>query len=163
MFKPSPPASSRSLQSSSKAERPGFADTQFLHDESDVDYNGFAPTQMFGDEPQDLWLAELPDAAPVAPSLPRVPPVCGPASIRRAEAVAEIPSHDELMPAPWAMSSQMGAGSVAAPAAATPIRRLRATLQRLLPGDFYSVLPLFVCVSLAMALISAVLPMIDRP
>jgi hypothetical protein len=41
--------------------------------------------------------------------------------------------------------------------------RLLRTLQRLLPGDVYSVLPLFVCVSLTMALISAVLPLFDKP
>ena len=49
------------------------------------------------------------------------------------------------------------------PAAAGRLARLRRTLQRVLPGDFYSVLPLFVCVSLTMALISAVLPLFDKP
>ena len=45
----------------------------------------------------------------------------------------------------------------------TGLARLRAAFERLLPGDFRSLLPLFIGVSLTMALISAVLPLIDRP
>ena len=52
------------------------------------------------------------------------------------------------------------------PAAAAPrtgLGRLRAAFERLLPGDFRSLLPLFIGVTVTMALISAVLPLIDKP
>ncbi|MEP6505391.1 MAG: hypothetical protein ABJD97_18800 [Betaproteobacteria bacterium] len=45
----------------------------------------------------------------------------------------------------------------------TGFGRLRAALERLLPGEFRSLLPLFICVSVTMALISAVLPLLDKP
>jgi hypothetical protein len=51
----------------------------------------------------------------------------------------------------------------AAVAARTGFGRLRAALERLLPGEFRSLLPLFICVSVTMALISAVLPLLDKP
>ena len=52
----------------------------------------------------------------------------------------------------------------AAPAAPrTGLARLRAAFERLLPGEFRSLLPLFIGVTVTMALISAVLPMIDKP
>jgi len=56
------------------------------------------------------------------------------------------------------------AGPVEALAASrTGLGRLRAAFERLLPGDFRSLLPLFIGVSVTMALISAVLPMFDKP
>jgi hypothetical protein len=45
----------------------------------------------------------------------------------------------------------------------TGLGRLRAAFERLLPGNFRSLLPLFIGVSVTMALISAVLPMFDKP
>jgi len=45
----------------------------------------------------------------------------------------------------------------------TGLGRLRAAFEKLLPGEFKSLLPLFVGVTVTMAMISAVLPMIDRP
>ena len=52
----------------------------------------------------------------------------------------------------------------AAPAAPrTGLARLRAAFERLLPGDFRSLLPLFIGVTVTMALISAVLPLFDKP
>ena len=45
----------------------------------------------------------------------------------------------------------------------TGFGRLRAAFERLLPGDFRSLLPLFIGVTVTMALISAVLPLIDKP
>ena len=45
----------------------------------------------------------------------------------------------------------------------TGLRRLRAAFERLLPGEFRSLLPLFIGVTVTMAMISAVLPMIDKP
>jgi hypothetical protein len=45
----------------------------------------------------------------------------------------------------------------------TGLARLRAAFERLLPGEFRSLLPLFVGVTVTMTLISAVLPLLDRP
>ena len=42
------------------------------------------------------------------------------------------------------------------------LSRLESALDRLLPGALGSLLQLFVCVSLTMAMISALLPMVDR-
>jgi hypothetical protein len=51
----------------------------------------------------------------------------------------------------------------AATAPRTGLGRLRAAFERLLPGEFRSLLPLFIGVTVTMALISAVLPMFDKP
>jgi hypothetical protein len=57
-----------------------------------------------------------------------------------------------------------GAAPVEAAAAPrTGLGRLRAAFERLLPGEFRSLLPLFIGVTVTMALISAVLPMFDKP
>jgi hypothetical protein len=57
-----------------------------------------------------------------------------------------------------------GAETAAAQAAPpTGLARLRAAVERLLPGEFRSLLPLFVGVTVTMTLISSVLPMFDRP
>lgn len=45
----------------------------------------------------------------------------------------------------------------------TGLGRLRAVFGRLLPGDFRGLLPLFIGVSVTTALISAILPMFDKP
>ena len=43
------------------------------------------------------------------------------------------------------------------------LARLRAAFERLLPGEFRSLLPLFIGVTVTVALISAVLPLFDKP
>ena len=45
----------------------------------------------------------------------------------------------------------------------TGFARLRAAFERLLPGEFKSLLSLFIGVSVTMALISAMLPLLDKP
>jgi hypothetical protein len=45
----------------------------------------------------------------------------------------------------------------------TRLARLRAAFERLLPGEFRSLLPLCIGVTVTVALISAVLPLIDKP
>ena len=54
-------------------------------------------------------------------------------------------------------------GAAESPAPRTGLGRLRAAFGKLLPGEFKSLLPLFVGVGATMAMISAVLPMIDKP
>jgi hypothetical protein len=58
---------------------------------------------------------------------------------------------------------QADAGESATAAPRTGLARLRAAFERLLPGDFRSLLPLFIGVTVTMTLISSVLPLFDRP
>ena len=60
-----------------------------------------------------------------------------------------------------AQAAEPVAAAVAAPR--TGLGRLRAAFEKLLPDEFRSLLPLFIGVTVTMALISAVLPMIDKP
>ncbi len=69
------------------------------------------------------------------------------AAQRRAEEQAESAPADDAAPA----------------APKKGLARLRAAFERLLPGEFRSLLPLFIGVTVTMALISAVLPLIDKP
>ena len=149
----------------------GFADTLFQHDQDDDDYSGFAPTQMFEDE-----LAQAPARAS---SVSR--------ASRRAESVRpDIPAEESAMPASWVTSrwveaqeakasesarrahaviaaQRLGERQPHGAKAADWVRRIQMVVHRVLPVDFSSVLPLFICVSLTMALISAVLPLLDKP
>ena len=68
------------------------------------------------------------------------------AAQRRAEEQAEAAQDDAAIPA----------------ARKTGLARLRAAFERLLPGEFRSLLPLFIGVTVTVALISAVLPLIDK-
>jgi hypothetical protein len=61
---------------------------------------------------------------------------------------------------------QAEAAQATEPAPAAPLKglaRLRAAFDRLLPGEFRSLLPLFIGVTVTMAMISAVLPLFDKP
>jgi hypothetical protein len=69
------------------------------------------------------------------------------AAQRRAEEQAEAAQHEPAAPT----------------APKTGLARLRAAFERLLPGEFRSLLPLFIGVTVTVALISAVLPLIDKP
>ena len=68
------------------------------------------------------------------------------AAQRRAEEQAEAGEPDAAIAAPR-----------------TGLARLRAAFERLLPGEFRSLLPLFIGVTVTMTLISAALPLFDRP
>jgi hypothetical protein len=85
-------------------------------------------------------------------------------------AAQEAKAHEAAHQARLVIAAQRRgeAESAASPDAAavaprTGFGRLRAALERLLPGEFRSLLPLFICVSVTMALISAVLPLLDKP
>jgi hypothetical protein len=188
MFKPSPHLRARSTRHARVDHVAGFADTQFAHHEDDEDYSGFAPTEMFEQPPlPPLRLPAAPESVPqalreaAASAAVHVPAAAvgaaaggqatgaGPrdeavrswATSRWVEA-QEARAHEAAGRAHALLSAQRrGDASRAAPAGR--LARLRRALQRVLPGDFYSVLPLFVCVSLTMALISAVLPLFDKP
>ena len=184
MFKPSTRTRNRSFTLPRHQPVAAFAETQFLHAEDDEDYSGFAPTQMFTDEaPRTQRGAER---RAVRRGTER-------RAVRRdADLVSQDGPHEEAAtPASWLTSrwvdEQEAKAHVAADQAraviasqrrreaglraseaesgrpASWMRRLRMAVQRVLPIDFYSVLPLFICVSLTMALISAVLPLFDKP
>jgi len=157
----------------------GFAETQFLHLSSDDDYSGFAPTEMFGDDE----LAPL--AAPATPEAARAAASTSQSVLERAAATSapnpaavqaqatsqwvaaqEAKAHEAADQARAVIAAQRRAeerlaeGALATgPAPRTGLARLRAAFERLLPGGL---LPLFVGVSVTMALISTALPLIDR-
>ena len=161
----------------------GFAETQFLHLSSDDDYSGFAPTEMFGDDE----LAPLADSAvPATPAAARAAASTSQSVLERAAASAQNPAdlqaqatsqwvaaqeakaHEAAEQARAVIAAQrraeerrLAGDAVATDAAAprTGLARLRAAFERLLPGGL---LPLFIGVSVSMAVISTALPLIDR-
>ena len=167
----------------------GFAETQFLHQADDEDYSGFAPTQMF-DELDELMVPAAPAANPADA---RAAAATSRSALERAAAApvgAVTPSDEPSIPQSWVTSQWVAAQEAkaheaanqtraviaaqrraeeqldtgAAPAAPrTGLGRLRAAFEKLLPGEFRSLLPLFIGVTVTMALISAMLPMFDKP
>ena len=169
----------------------GFAESMFGHDSGDDDYSGFAPTEMFTDE-EFQPLSPSPEAARAAASsshsaIERMANAPAPAVAAPAKAADET-----VMPQSWVTSQWVAAQEAKAHEAAdharaviaaqrraeeqaeaaqeavaaapkTGLARLRAAFERLLPGEFRSLLPLFIGVTVTMALISAVLPLLDRP
>jgi len=158
----------------------GFAETQFLHLSSDDDYSGFAPTEMFGDDE----LAPVADpAAPATPEAARAAASTSQSVLERAAATSaqnpaqaqatsqwvaaqEAKAHEAAEQARAVIAAQRRAderlaeGALATGTAPrTGLARLRAAFERLLPGGL---LPLFIGVSVSMALISTALPLIDR-
>lgn len=138
------------------SQRPngGFAETTLLHAAGDEDWSGFAPTEM----------SELDDAA--------VPAVAQSWATSQWVAAQEARAHEAAHQARAVIAAQRRADQQAdaahgrpALASAPPrgLARLRAAFARLLPADLRSLLPLFIGVSLTVVLISAVLPLIDRP
>lgn len=144
-----------------------FAETEFLHDETDADYTGFAPTQLLvmdrrrsANRP-NLRIARLDDARELADD-------CTPAAWATVRWVEEQEAK-ALDAARRAQAAKTAKGALDAAAASSRLRvrrgwlaRFEDTLDRLLPGNLGSLLQLFICVSLSMALISALLPLVDR-
>jgi hypothetical protein len=189
MFKPL----TRSTRKPPPASDAGFAETQFLHRSEDDDYSGFAPTEMFeGDDvasaapvagatPASRAAASTSQSAlERAASTPALPSATEPANTGEPlipqswvtsqwVAAQEAKAHEAAHRARAVIEAQRRAEAeveAAAPAEAVPrtgFGRLRAALERLLPGEFRSLLPLFIGVSVTMTLISAALPIFDRP
>ena len=188
MFKPF----ARSNKTSHRSNG-GFAETTFLHTAGEDDYSGFAPTQTSEEEdavqapapanPEAARAAastsrtalERAASAPVpAPAVPAAEEASIPQSRVTSQWVAaqEAKAHEAANQARAVIAAQRRAdeqaeaarGHHAVPAAPrTGLARLRAAFARLLPGDFRSLLPLFIGVTVSMALISAVLPLVDKP
>ncbi len=171
-----------------QARTADFVDTEFMHDESDADYSGFAPTQLFAVDRR----TSAPVAASIsgmrcmsATAAPVAVPFAMPVA---AQARLASPLDEDWMPSAWAtarwveeqeakalQAGQRARAAMAAhgvlEAASASARvngrrnwrvRIEAALDRLLPGNLGSLLQLFICVSLSMALISALLPMVDK-
>jgi hypothetical protein len=110
---------------------------------------------------------DIPATAPAAPNEPSIP-----ASWVTSQWVAaqEAKAHEAAHQARRVIAAQRrgeaeaeASLTAAAVVPRTGLGRLRAALERLLPGEFRSLLPLFICVTVTMALISAVLPLLDKP
>ena len=183
MFKPL----SRSNKTSHRSNG-GFADTMFVHADGDDDYSGFAPTQMFEEDVAPMPVPASPNAARAAAStshtaLERAASAALPAQAGEEPSIPqswvtsqwvaaqEAKAHEAANQARAVIAAQRRAeeqaeaaqDDAAIPAARkTGLARLRAAFERLLPGEFRSLLPLFIGVSVTMAMISAVLPMIDK-
>ena len=171
MFKPL----TRSAKKPTKSNG-GFAETQFLHTAGEDDYSGFAPTEMFAD-------VEMPEpVAMVSPDIARAAATTSQSLLERAAAASaqqqaratsqwvasqEVKAREAAEQARTVIAAQRRAeeklaeGALATEAAAprTGLARLRAAFERLLPGGL---LPLFIGVSVTMALISTALPLLDR-
>ena len=138
------------------AARRTFAPTQFIHSEQEDDYTGFAPTE--------LMRFEAPPAAQVARigSRRRLLEADVATALAAERAVARAAASSRPRPA---AAQPQRATDVPAPMPTAPrgwLARLEGALERVLPGPLGSLLQLFICVSLSMALLSAMLPMIDR-
>ena len=175
MFKPL-------IRSAKNSPKPngGFAETQFLHSAGEDDYSGFAPTEMFDDvdmisQPEPL----VPPSADIAraaatTSQSLLDRAAAASSQQQARATSqwvasqEAKAREAAEQARAVIAAQRRADEkltehalVPEPAAAprTGLARLRAAFERLLPGGL---LPLFIGVSVTMALISTALPLIDK-
>lgn len=179
MFKPLTRAHDTSHRSNG-----GFAETTFLHSAGDDDYSGFAPTEMSGlddvaPEAEAAWVA----ASTSHSALERATAGAVPAPAAREPAAPswttsqwvaaqEAKAHEAANQARAVIAAQRRGdeqAEAARPQEAAPVvprsglARLRAAFERLLPGEFRSLLPLFIGVTVTMALISTVLPLVDRP
>ena len=180
MFKPLTRANK-----TSQGPNAGFAETTFVHFAGDDDYSGFAPTEFSEDLADEMASprAASAEAARAAASTSHA------ALGRAASATAPAPATDEpSIPQSWVTSQWVAAQEAKAHEAAnqaraviaaqrraddeaeaahaalaapkTGLARLRAAFERLLPGGL---LPLFIGVTATMAVISTVLPLVDRP
>jgi hypothetical protein len=150
MFKPLTRVNKTSLRSNG-----GFAETMLLHTAEDDDYSGFAPTEMSG----------MPEADDPAPAVPQSWATSQWVAAQEAKAHEAADQARAVIAAQRRADEQVEAahGYVAPQAAPrTGLARLRAAFGRLLPGEFRSLLPLFIGVSVTMALMSSVLPLVDR-
>ena len=155
----------------------GFAPTQLYdeHDERDELLAPAAPTSTPGERRAAARTsrsaieraATAPIDTPAAADAPHIPQSW---VTSQWVAVQEAKAHEAanqtraVIAAQRRAEEQVDAATGAAPAAPrTGLGRLRAAFEKLLPGEFRSLLPLFIGVTVTMALISAMLPMFDKP
>ncbi len=172
-------AETQFLHDSEDADYSGFAPTEMFEDDGDVApapapaVTGASPAAHAAASSSRSALARAasaPAQAQPAPGAGEEPLM--PASWVTSQWVAaqEAKAHQAAHQARLVIAAQrrgeaesQASGAAAATAPRTALGRLRAALERLLPGEFRSLLPLFICVSVTMALISAVLPLLDKP
>ena len=115
--------------------------------------------------------ATVPSEAPVAAPLADEPAIPQSWVTSQWVAAQEAKAHEAANQARAVIAAQRRAEEEAeatdpATAQAAPrtgLARLRAAFERLLPGEFRSLLPLFIGVTVTMTLISSMLPLFDRP
>ena len=173
-------AETQFLHQSDEDDYSGFAPTQ-MFDEADIDavlapdVVATTPTAAHAAASTSRSALERAATAPVqpvapAPALVEEPLIPQSWVTSQWVAAEEAKAHEAAHQARQVIAAQRhGEEGTEAEAAATPavprsgLGRLRAAFERLLPGDFRSLLPLFIGVTVTMALISAVLPMFDKP
>jgi hypothetical protein len=165
----------------------GFAPTEMFDDVADgddfadlpvADFVAATPASTAVAASTSRWALERAASTPVAAAEPdaAAAPADEPAIPQswvtsQWVAAQEAKAHDAANQARAVIAAQRRAEeqveqAEAAAAPTTPLTglaRLRAAFERLLPGEFRSLLPLFIGVSVTMALISAVLPLFDKP
>ena len=172
-------AETQFLHGAEDADYSGFAPTEMFEDDdvaaAVAASTGVSPASQAAASTSQSALARaatLPADAPARPAAPESDEPLIPQSWVTSQWVAaqEAKAHDAAAKARQVIAAQRRGetGVEATPSGAavvprTGFGRLRAALERLLPGEFRSLLPLFICVSVAMALISAVLPLLDKP
>ena len=171
-------AETQFLHQSEDEDYSGFAPTQMFEDdaaEPAAPVTGATPASRAAASTSRSALeraatapAQAPAETPAASEEPSIPQSW---VTSQWVAAQEAKAHEAAHRARVVIEAQRRAeeqGEAAAPAAVpaaprTGLGRLRAAIERLLPGEFRSLLPLFIGVSVTMALISAVLPMLDKP
>jgi hypothetical protein len=134
----------------------GFAETMFLHSSEDEDYSGFAPTQMACRERE---APARPQPASLASSVDGAPHMARSWATARWAAKQEAAAHMAAEKAHAAIAAQRRADEPSRESDQVPPRT---ALGRLLAAVDH-LLPLFIGVSVTMALIAALLPLFDRP
>jgi len=142
-----------------------FAATEFLLNEFDAEYGGFAPTRPMAHEPRGSTVQALRAPAAAGSSRRESDAMMAAWDTARwveemealaADAVRRAKSEKRARRPPEFASIgafALGGGWLA---------RLEAALERALPASLGTLLALFICVSLSMALISSILPIVDR-
>jgi hypothetical protein len=175
-------AETQFLHGAEDADYSGFAPTEMFEDDdvaaAQEPVGGVSPASQAAASSSQSALARAATAPgegqprPIEAPEPGEPPLI-PASWVTSQWVAaqEAKAHEAAHHARRVIAAQRRGETLpdassaggAAVAPRTGFGRLRALLERLLPSEFRSLLPLFICVSVTMALISAVLPLLDKP
>ncbi len=179
-------AETQLLHTSGEDDYSGFAPTEMFED---VDALPAAAPVAAAAVPADARMAASTSRTALAraataptPAAAAAPVAADPAAVQEPSipqswvtsqwvAAQEAKAHEAANQARAVIAAQRRADDAAeaaraerAPAAPrSGLARLRAALERLLPGEFKSLLSLFIGVSVTMAVISAMLPLLDKP
>jgi hypothetical protein len=152
------------------APQPDFAPTEFMLNDLDDDFSGFAPTEILE---APVLRAKMTTPKPVAKRVIKPAPAqdaCEAQPMPASWTTVRWVEEQEAIAAAAARRATAGnrvhrvlGRTSARPAARLGwIARLESLLQRVLPPNLGTFLSLFVCVALAIMLMSAMLPIVDR-